>query len=237
MRSVLSRLGIRLPDLLSQLLRESDPRHALSAPAYMINGGSLYRIVTDHLGTPRLSVNVTTGTVGERLDLDEWGKIGGDTTPGFSPFGFAAGLRDVDTGLTRFGARDYDAPLGRWTTADPSHPNVRRLNGYVYGNDDPVNTLDRRGLDCTDATLGAAATCSSAEPACAGGPLTAPGCVAMLAACAFASAAAAYSCRPPDPPQPPPPPPPTPPGPGNGAEGTGSSGGGCSGGGGGNPGY
>ena len=31
------------------------------------------------------------------------------TQPGLSPFGFAGGLYDDDTGLVRFGARDYDA--------------------------------------------------------------------------------------------------------------------------------
>ena len=34
------------------------------------------------------------------------GNITSDTNPGFQPFGFAGGLYDTDTGLTRFGARD-----------------------------------------------------------------------------------------------------------------------------------
>ena len=39
--------------------------------------------------------------------------------PGFQSFGFAGGLYDPDTGLTRFGARDYDPVVGRWTIKDP----------------------------------------------------------------------------------------------------------------------
>jgi RHS repeat-associated protein len=35
------------------------------------------------------------------------------------PFGFAGGLYDADTGLVRFGARDYEAAIGRWTSKDP----------------------------------------------------------------------------------------------------------------------
>ncbi|MDS4031603.1 MAG: hypothetical protein RKO66_16235 [Candidatus Contendobacter sp.] len=35
-----------------------------------------------------------------------------DTSPGFQPFGFAGGLYDKDTGLVRFGARDYGAADG-----------------------------------------------------------------------------------------------------------------------------
>jgi RHS repeat-associated protein len=42
-----------------------------------------------------------------------------DSNPGFQPFGFAGGLYDPDTGLVRFGARDYDAAAGRWTANDP----------------------------------------------------------------------------------------------------------------------
>ncbi|MCY7378659.1 MAG: hypothetical protein LH467_04880 [Gemmatimonadaceae bacterium] len=42
-----------------------------------------------------------------------------NTTPGFQPFGYAGGLLDETTGMTRFGARDYDAQIGQWTTKDP----------------------------------------------------------------------------------------------------------------------
>jgi RHS repeat-associated protein len=42
-----------------------------------------------------------------------------DTDPGFQPFGYAGGEYDWTTGLTRFGARDYDASIGRWTAKVP----------------------------------------------------------------------------------------------------------------------
>jgi hypothetical protein len=40
---------------------------------------------------------------------DEFGRVLSNTNPGFQPFGFAGGIYEVDTGLVRFGARDYDA--------------------------------------------------------------------------------------------------------------------------------
>ncbi len=47
---------------------------------------------------------------------DAWGQVLADSSPGFQPFGFAGGLWDRDTGLVRFGARDYDPEVGRWTS-------------------------------------------------------------------------------------------------------------------------
>jgi len=42
-----------------------------------------------------------------------------DSVPSLQPFGFAGGLRDPDTGLIRFGARDYEPQIGSWTNKDP----------------------------------------------------------------------------------------------------------------------
>jgi RHS repeat-associated protein len=67
-----------------------------------------------------------------------------DSAPGWQPFGYAGGLYDSDTGLVRFGARDYDALSGRWTTKDPS--GLRGgLNVYEYAAGDPVNLIDVDG--------------------------------------------------------------------------------------------
>jgi RHS repeat-associated protein len=112
----------------------------------MVQGSTTYRILSDHLGSVRLVVNTADGTVAQRIDYDEFGNITNDTNPGFQPFGFAGGLYDADTGLTRFGARDYDPVIGRWTTKDP----IRfggGLNLYGYTFNDPVNFLDPFGLD------------------------------------------------------------------------------------------
>jgi RHS repeat-associated protein len=91
-----------------------------NVPEFIVkNTGQVYRVVTDHLGSVRLVVNVADGSVAQRIDYDEFGKVTLDTAPGFQPFGFAGGIYDADTGLVRFGARDYDTVTGRWTTKDP----------------------------------------------------------------------------------------------------------------------
>jgi RHS repeat-associated protein len=61
------------------------------------------------------------------------------------PFGFAGGLYDADTGLVRFGARDYDAYTGRWTSKDPILFRGGDANLYRYANGDPINYVDPAG--------------------------------------------------------------------------------------------
>jgi RHS repeat-associated protein len=116
-----------------------------SLPAYMIKSGTSFRIVTDQVGSVRLMIDSATGAVAQRIDYDSFGNVVLDTNPGFQPFGFAGGLYDPDTRLVRFGARDYEAETGRWTTRDPLLFGGADANLYRYVRNDPVNATDRRG--------------------------------------------------------------------------------------------
>jgi len=115
-----------------------------NVPDYMIKGGVTYRIITDHLGSTRLMVDVATGTVAQQLDYDEFGNVLTDTNPGFQPFGFAGGLYDSDTGLVRFGARDYDAETGRWTAKDPIRFGGGDTNLYGYVVNNTITVVSQR---------------------------------------------------------------------------------------------
>src|SRR5665213_2593259 len=113
-------------------------------PDYIDKGGNTYRIFTDQIGSPRVVVDVSSGSIVERIDYDERGNTLNDTNAGFIPFGFAGGIVDRDTGLVRFGARDYDPSTGRWTTKD--FVGFRGgLNLYPYAKDDPINFVDPKG--------------------------------------------------------------------------------------------
>src|SRR5262249_48141852 len=118
-----------------------------------------YRIVADHLGSPRLVVDVATGTISQRLDYDEFGVVLIDTHPGFQPFGFAGGLYDSNTKLIRFGARDYDAEVGRWTVKDPIVFRGGQTNLYSYVENDPLNRRDPSGLGDPNDECGAYLPC------------------------------------------------------------------------------
>ena len=114
-------------------------------PDYVVRGDSVYRLVTDQLGSVRGVVNVATGAVVERIAYDAWGVVKEDTQPGYVSLGYAGGLRDAATGLVRFGARDYDATVGRWTCKDPIGFAGGDGNLYAYVGESPINDVDPGG--------------------------------------------------------------------------------------------
>ncbi|MGH9892261.1 MAG: RHS repeat-associated core domain-containing protein, partial [bacterium] len=131
-----------------------------NVPEYLIKGGQTYRLVLDHLGSVRLVVNTADGTVSQRIDYDEFGRVTQNTNPGFQPFGYAGGLLDEHTGLVRFGARDYDPTTGRWTAKDPIGFASGDANTYAYVSNQPITLSDPTGhflvLTGAGAAIGAA---------------------------------------------------------------------------------
>jgi RHS repeat-associated protein len=117
----------------------------INVPDYMVKGGVTYKIITDHLGSPRFVIDSSTGTIAQRMDYDDFGNVLLDTAPGFTPFGFAGGLYDNQTKLIRFGARDYDAESGRWTSKDSLYLSALSSNLFAYTFNDPVSYVDPRG--------------------------------------------------------------------------------------------
>jgi RHS repeat-associated protein len=112
----------------------------------MEKGGRRYRLLTDQLGSVRLVVDAESGAIAQAMTYDPFGRVLSDSNSGFQPFGFAGGLYDPATGLTHFGAREYDGETGRWTSADPISfaGGDANLYGYVLG--DPANLVDPSGL-------------------------------------------------------------------------------------------
>jgi RHS repeat-associated protein len=120
-----------------------------NVPEAMTKDGKTYRIISDQNGSVRLVIDASTGEVAQQMDYDTWGQVINDTNPGFQPFGFAGGLYDPDTRLTRFGKRDNDAETGRWTAKDPILFNGGDSNLYGYVLQDPINWIDFYGFQAT----------------------------------------------------------------------------------------
>lgn len=117
----------------------------IHVPDYMIKNGQEYRIISNQVGSVLLVVDSTSGSIRQRISYDEFGNIVSDSNPGFQPFGFAGGLFDQHTKLTRFGIRDYDAETGRWTAKDPIRFAGGQVNLYSYLNNGPINAIDISG--------------------------------------------------------------------------------------------
>jgi RHS repeat-associated protein len=118
-----------------------------NVPDLVIKGNIVYRLFTDQLGSPRLAVNIADPSdVPYRRDYSAFGEvIGALGAADWIPFGFAGGLYDPDTGLVRFGARDYDPQIGRWVSKDPIRFNGRQANMYAYVGLDAINRRDPEG--------------------------------------------------------------------------------------------
>ena len=59
--------------------------------------------------------------------------------------------QDPMTGLVNYGFRDYDPRQGRFTTVDPIRDGT---NWYGYVVNDPLNLIDRYGLETEDRSKG-----------------------------------------------------------------------------------
>lgn len=90
-------------------------------------------------------VNIETGEVVQRIDYDAWGRVTQDTNPGFQPFGYAGCVYDLHSQFTRFGVRDYDSEVGRWTIKDPIRFSGKDTNLFGYAFNDPINMQDIDG--------------------------------------------------------------------------------------------
>ncbi len=118
----------------------------INVPDYVIKGDTTLAVITDHLGSIRMLVNSTTGEVVQRNDYNEFGNTVLTLGSNYLALNYAGGLYDEHTEFVRFGARDYDPTIGRWTAKDPILFEGRLSNLYEYNLNDPVNYLDITGL-------------------------------------------------------------------------------------------
>ncbi len=132
-----------------------------NAPELILKGAAVYRVITDNSGSPRFVVDTADGSVLQRIEYDEWGSVKSNSNWRFQPFGFAGGLTDPDTGLVRFGVRDYDSESGRFLSPEPLADDAQfavdeaavglRPARYVYALNNPLQYYDPDGLQAAAA--------------------------------------------------------------------------------------
>ncbi|SDH59179.1 intein N-terminal splicing region/RHS repeat-associated core domain-containing protein [Lentzea fradiae] len=103
-------------------------------------------LLTDHQGTQIAAVTQGNLAVASRRQTP-FGETRGSTAVPWNTQGFVGGTQE-ESGLTRVGARLYDATVGRFLSADPVIDNndPQQLNGYAYSNNSPVTFSDPTGL-------------------------------------------------------------------------------------------
>lgn len=115
-----------------------------------------YYYLKDHLGTIKMTVNSMCDTVGH----DDYYPFGqqmegrcsaSDADPRYK---FTEKERDAESGYDYFGARYYDARIGRWSTADPSTATYPEWSPYAYGLNSPSLLRDPNGKWVTDKDKG-----------------------------------------------------------------------------------
>jgi len=116
----------------------------VNSPDYILKDGTKYRVIKDHLGSIRMIVDSSTGEIVKTLRYSEFGEKTEETGTFNTIFGFAGGIRDTDTDLTKFGARWYDSTTGRWMEKEPLGF-AGSDNFYSYCDGDPVNWVDYSG--------------------------------------------------------------------------------------------
>jgi RHS repeat-associated protein len=117
---------------------------ALTGPA-----GAAVHYHGDHLGGVALLTS-PDGSVAGEVSYDPWGaQLAGST----EPYAFTGKEYEADVGLYDFGARIYDAGIGRFLSPDPeplSNPGYglgdpQRLNPYSYVRNSPTVYVDPTG--------------------------------------------------------------------------------------------
>ena len=129
-------------NILRQRFEYADDR----MPVAMKMGGATYYLSYDQVGSLRLVAD-GSGNVVKRISYDSFGNILEDTNPSFAiPVGFAGGLHDRDTGLVKFGYRNYDPEVGRWTAKDPIGFAGGDTDLYGYVLNSPIGLIDSNGF-------------------------------------------------------------------------------------------
>ena len=111
-----------------------------------------YYYVKDHLGDIRVTVN-STGVVDSYFDYYPFGQLmdGRNSVASADPrYKYTGKERDVETNYDYFGARYYDARVGRFLSVDPLAENYPETSPYCYALNNPIRLTDPTGLAPSD---------------------------------------------------------------------------------------
>jgi RHS repeat-associated protein len=107
----------------------------------------------DYMGSSTFVIDKDSGEIVERTTYQAYGALESDYRPdrwgaGREAFKFSGKEEDIEVGATYFGARYYNARLGRWMSADPLeiHGLGGDTNPYAYVGGHVLSSVDPFGL-------------------------------------------------------------------------------------------
>ena len=105
-----------------------------------------YYYLKDHQGNNRVVIN-SSGTVAEMNHYYPFGGVFA-STGNVQPYKYNGKELDTKKGLNwyDYGARHYDATLGRWFVADPLTEKYYSSSPFVYCGNNPINRIDPTGM-------------------------------------------------------------------------------------------
>ena len=113
----------------------------------LTDGNKYYYYLKDHQGNNRVVIN-SSGTVAETNHYYPFGGVF-STSSSVQPYKYNGKEYDSKNGLNwyDYGARHYDATLGRWFVVDPLAEKHYSTSPYGYCLNNPVNMIDPDGKD------------------------------------------------------------------------------------------
>ena len=123
----------------------------LTEEGYVTLSDSKYHYyLKDHQGNNRVVIN-QSGTVEETNHYYPFGGVFA-SSGNVQPYKYNGKELDAKKGLNwyDYGARHYDAALGRFTTVDPSAENYYSTSPFTYCLNNPLNYIDPLGTDTVD---------------------------------------------------------------------------------------
>jgi RHS repeat-associated protein len=116
-----------------------------------------YYFLKDHLGSVRVTVDVS-GNVTSYDDFYPFGMTmdgrSGNIGSGDARYKYTTKERDAESGYDYFGARYYDARIGRWMAVDPLAEKYQGYSPYVYSMNQPTSSFDADGRFVISAVVG-----------------------------------------------------------------------------------
>ena len=113
---------------------------------YVMNGvtGTAEYHLTDHLGNVRVVLG-STGDVLQRNDYYPFGLLMAQEGSSTNRYLYNGKEEQELTGWLDYGARMYDAAVGRWFNMDPMAESRLNNSGYAYCQNNPVDRVDPDG--------------------------------------------------------------------------------------------